>query len=66
MAKDNSNDIAVNKNISLYPNEWELIEMVNGYFGFRNRSQAVRHILREFDLQVWQETLAHETSHQEP
>lgn len=38
----------VAKNISMYPEQWEVVEAVDREFGFRNLSQALRIIVDRY------------------
>lgn len=36
------------RNVTMYPEQWATVDEINEYFGFRNISTALRHIVNEY------------------
>lgn len=41
--------MVIPKNVSMYQEQWEIVEAVNVQYGFRNTSTALRFIVNEYD-----------------
>jgi hypothetical protein len=42
------NNLAVARNVSMYPEQWDLVDRVDAYNGFRNTSTALRYIIEQY------------------
>lgn len=45
---DTTEDKSMPKTVSMYPEQWDLVEEVNDRFGFRNTSTALRFIINDY------------------
>lgn len=45
---DTIEDKSTPKTVSMYPDQWAVVEEVNEQFNFRNLSIAMRHIVNEY------------------
>ena len=42
---------AIPKNVSMYQDDWLIVQAVNEKQNFRNQSQALRHIVNQYAIQ---------------